>query len=777
MVSWPSCHRTNAAVILTNQTANETPASESTDSNQTCANETGTKNSWLIATGVGLALLVISFVILGAPIYDSNTDAMINMIAAGTGCVDRPDEHLLFSNFTLGLLLNQLYSWKQNIPWYGIHSMVAQVVSASVISFHLAKNRKPSVGVILVTAFFFAFILRASHLQEFTTTAMLVAMTGSILLLSALDRNRVDRSLLLSIFASVLFFGYATVIREATALMVVCLTGLTVAIKLFLAWKKRNEAGAQRLPKLTAIAVLLIVPVCVTVVGLFMSNRAYYSKDEWKGYYGLHDNFVRLFECQRSNNLDERTIHAWKSVDWSPADVRMARWWYRLDPNTYSLEKTEQANKLLPKINPDAFDGRLFKKLADSARDRTVLPSLVIVLLFFFLLEKQAFATRGAFLLLLGITCLEALILVVAKLPPRVYASLLAYPALIFLYYSSSEAVERYLNPTRKLAWIIIPALAILFAPVIKDYRNASKDGAKQSAQLQTRLQEIRKRYPNHLFVTWVDALPSNLARPFDDVHEYFDGLKLLRIGVLERSPITEARLKEFGIKDLLGETERGNVLHFSREDLNDAISQYMVEHYNKRPKFERVYNDPELSLELYRIVPESNIGRPDTDQSPSCPQLTDKDIVLFPSKTPSWWFDQIKEVGTTHDGTVFANAGKVPVLSLKQSLALPVESVDAFAIEMAVNPWIMENRRVCVQMQLNQGARQEQFYIPLLPNGKLHRYAYSLKQLNLKPGEKITHINVLPLYARPNFVGEQLTLKKFGFIRRADTNAPSAKK
>ena len=79
-----------------------------------------TNHLFLISFFVILFLFVIVLMAF-VPKYQTNDDIGMSWVASGTGIVDQPDEHLLYQNVLLGLLLKKLYTAASNIPWYGLY--------------------------------------------------------------------------------------------------------------------------------------------------------------------------------------------------------------------------------------------------------------------------------------------------------------------------------------------------------------------------------------------------------------------------------------------------------------------------------------------------------------------------------------------------------------------------------------------------------------------------------------------------------------------------------
>ncbi len=75
-----------------------------------------------LRVAVVVVLLAQTFAILALrPCYETNDDVFMTMIASGTGICTSPDEHLVFTNITIGHLLSCLYTWAPTVPWYGCY--------------------------------------------------------------------------------------------------------------------------------------------------------------------------------------------------------------------------------------------------------------------------------------------------------------------------------------------------------------------------------------------------------------------------------------------------------------------------------------------------------------------------------------------------------------------------------------------------------------------------------------------------------------------------------
>src|SRR5262249_15018753 len=84
-----------------------------------------------LALGVVLAL---------TPRYETNDDAAMNLVAAGRGFVERPDEHLVYSNVLIGLALKALYQLAPSVPWYGGLWFLISCASLVAICYACLRN-------------------------------------------------------------------------------------------------------------------------------------------------------------------------------------------------------------------------------------------------------------------------------------------------------------------------------------------------------------------------------------------------------------------------------------------------------------------------------------------------------------------------------------------------------------------------------------------------------------------------------------------------------------
>ncbi len=70
-----------------------------------------------------------------APGFDTNDDAVINMIVAGEGFGLAPDEHMVFTHVWIGLVLKTAYTHFPDVPWYASYLLAVQAAANVVLLY------------------------------------------------------------------------------------------------------------------------------------------------------------------------------------------------------------------------------------------------------------------------------------------------------------------------------------------------------------------------------------------------------------------------------------------------------------------------------------------------------------------------------------------------------------------------------------------------------------------------------------------------------------------
>ena len=100
----------------------------------------------------------------------------MQLIASGVILTDTPDEHLLFSNVLIGLLLKLIYATVPNVSWYAIYQIATLAIAATAACYALLRvnatiRQTGVIALFLVTAY-----LPCLVELQFTKTAFLALL-------------------------------------------------------------------------------------------------------------------------------------------------------------------------------------------------------------------------------------------------------------------------------------------------------------------------------------------------------------------------------------------------------------------------------------------------------------------------------------------------------------------------------------------------------------------------------------------------------------------------
>src|SRR5688500_1995124 len=115
------------------------------------------------------------------PGFDTNDDAVMNMIVAGKGYGLAPDEHMVFTNVLIGFVLKYLYTVFPSVPWYGGYLLAVHYVVQVTMLYCVVRTRYTRLRLRLYLAYFAAAELYLLNNLQFTSTAFLAGQAGILL--------------------------------------------------------------------------------------------------------------------------------------------------------------------------------------------------------------------------------------------------------------------------------------------------------------------------------------------------------------------------------------------------------------------------------------------------------------------------------------------------------------------------------------------------------------------------------------------------------------------
>lgn len=283
-------------------------------------------SQWLVARRPGFRALawaaVVNFVLFGlflafaTPMYETNDDLMMQLIASGfyTG---HPDPHLVFTNVIIGWVLRFLYGTWTGCNWYLGYLLVAHYAALTAVAFLVVSRRGGWLFTMLYLGFF---LIVETHLLlrlQFTTTAFLVGTAGLLLLVDALQPGHpADGPRLITGLA---FWGLMCLIREPVALLLAAVACPFVVERLGLTQWRRLLATV-----LAFVAIFLV---------LHETNSWVYQRDPaWAEF----SNYNRVRGEIQITELSAYLPQADSAVGWSKNDGWMFSEFYFPDPDVYA---------------------------------------------------------------------------------------------------------------------------------------------------------------------------------------------------------------------------------------------------------------------------------------------------------------------------------------------------------------------------------------------------------------------------------------------------------
>lgn len=748
--------------------------------------------TWLRGRALALVsfLTVVCFIagvytICGGPLFETNDDIGLSMIIAGIGFADRPDDHLHYSHFLVGRVLNALYTFNRSVPWYGVYLLLAQVVSLAVVTRVLLSKGKNVTGLFAAVVFLLCACIRPVFYMQFTTTAAMLASAGALLLLVAAERGK---SLALrQLFPVLAFFTAGAMIRCESAKLVLLLAAFAIAARFFprLEWRK------------LLIAAISVLVTLAAVFAVELSNRSYYSLDEWKEFHSLYSAYFPLIH-KHIAPADPACVKAFESVGWSPADVGMFKRWYMLDSTKYSVDKINKVSASLPPIAPGVTFNYVMSTIIGIVTDLTIAPMLAAGVCLLLCLRRSRFSFWSGILFLTASSGLSLFLLIDLHLPARVYASIMSFSILVLLFYAS-PILTRIFSPTLESerglpkvlqpvqAWLLrgldrdgsgrivrwqqtalclVPFLIVinmLVVPFVSTYQGLSKKTQRESEALKESIKRLNPD-PKNLYVVWGTSFPFERIRPFDNLNDYFADWKLVWMGAYARSPLVVSRLEQFGIHDPVIDCDKPNLFHISCSLFNGGMDSYLAQMCGKKL---RVVPIQELAPCMYvcKLSKENPARCPETDASPLCPRFGSDDLVIFPSNR----FDlkDLELLGPQKGSTLFKLTGADSKMVLRQPIEVDPQVFPTLCIESKIDPWIIDYRDVGIQVSDPVKRKRNIRLVATIQDGKLHRYAFDLRVKGLKSGTRVKIYDIRPVRTRNDSHGETITIKRIALVRK----------
>lgn len=236
----------------------------------------------LIVSFVAVAGMFVLYRLFTDFIYLTNDDMYLQAIVSGE-ISGKPDPHMIYSNYILGMMLSFLYSCTTQVPWYGIYLLSVCFLCAWIVLYRCVskceKNGSRIAVILLFLVICFCAVFRHIAMIQYTVVA---AFAGGTAVFYAMTIDmRTEKKQLIGEYVIVLFLAFLSlVIREKVFFMMVPFAAF--------GWlgKWIAEPDKSKTNNIGYISLLISI-VCLMLVVCGIDRIAYRIGDDgeaWKEY-------------------------------------------------------------------------------------------------------------------------------------------------------------------------------------------------------------------------------------------------------------------------------------------------------------------------------------------------------------------------------------------------------------------------------------------------------------------------------------------------------------
>lgn len=271
--------------------------------------------------------------------YETSDDYIMAAIISGA-YTGTPNPHMIFINILWGYLLLPLYYLIPQISWYLIAQLALCFCSFTALTYLLMKKLNVIIGLMISILLITFFSDDTYIMVQFTKTAILAVMSGSILLLYALFHKSLNRKREMFLGAILVFLG--SLIR----FNVIYIAGGFLFLILMIEFIRILFIEKDRIRKGSIQVVIVGVILLVTVFGAKKLDSFIYSLDKEYSYFRAYGN-------ARGNIVDKKDYgydicaEEYQEIGLSENDYRLLRSWNFGDPDFYTLERMQSAQKII----------------------------------------------------------------------------------------------------------------------------------------------------------------------------------------------------------------------------------------------------------------------------------------------------------------------------------------------------------------------------------------------------------------------------------------------
>ncbi len=554
------------------------------------------------ALRIAIALTLPCVTLIGAhilfdPLYRTNDDPGMLLLAAGQVYVDEPTPYLVFSNHLWGQLLASLYTWWPGLPWYRVLQLAVQLVAGATLVY-VALGRRVSVArLVPIAGCFVVFDMLMLIRPHFTLTAAIAAIAAVIL---ASDRTTERPGPSPARWALVAgLWTVAAAIRHESVVLVYLLAMPPAVVLLLGAWR---EGGAR----LAVRRVVLPLSVAAIIVAsLHGYNRVRYDVPEWRDFIETGSSIGAVLDFGAAGSAEAQTwarfpdgtvqlqetryapevyAAAAEGPGWSRSELPMLMEWFYADTELFSVARMESFLEHIGE--PSRSDTRWLEPLRRDPLVPVMLLAIVVAL---------SFRRLDRFDLIRLVLALAAALAALTYVDSQLHrlVSWVYEPVLAFLCWSALTAGrDRPLVLAERAGFVLrAVVLGFLLSLLLIAGSRLADESAITAPSREGFTAAVRQLNPDpeDLYVSWGSAFPLELLGPFDDLEPYRN-LQFYSVAADTRGGHNLRRLQHLGIDDIHQAIYRDPRLRvISARHHNTILTDFVRERYGTDIVAERI--------------------------------------------------------------------------------------------------------------------------------------------------------------------------------------------
>lgn len=286
-------------------------------------------------------LVLLGAVLLGDIKYEASDDFVMEMILSGV-YTGKPDAHIMFSNVCWAYVLLPFYKIAPAVSWYLLGQLTLCLASMISVSFVLSRLQRWHAALAISMLLSVLVAPDLYLLPQFTKTATVAVMSGSILFLWAIFYGRSTSAMILGGVLALL----GSWVRENSIYIAAPFVAVVLICEIPRFLRKESKKDFLFRILVPGLVLISLIFACICL------DKLAYSMDS--GY-----DFYRQYSTARAEIVDfpvfryEEYAGALSEIGISENDYKMILEWKFGDSEAFSLQKLRQLGDVLADYRQD----------------------------------------------------------------------------------------------------------------------------------------------------------------------------------------------------------------------------------------------------------------------------------------------------------------------------------------------------------------------------------------------------------------------------------------